>query len=77
MYELIMCLPTWTVSGEAGPEAGVAGVSGVMLLELGDTCPGDCDVSGDVCVSGDMGGSAILRDGGESGPVGDNQDGLG
>ena len=74
-------------SGEAGPEAGEAGVVG-RLLEDGDWYPGEdiwsglAGVSRGVCwgedwVSGDMGDSAILRGGGESGPGGESQEGRG
>ena len=57
------------MSGEAGPEAG--GEAGVKLEDGGDCWL----VSGLAGPSGDIGVSAILSDGGESGPVGDIQDG--
>ena len=57
------------MSGEAGPEAG--GEAGVKLEAVGDCWL----VSGLAGPSGDMGVSAILSDGGESGPEGDIQDG--
>ena len=77
-------------SGEAGPEAGEAGVVG-RLLEDGDWYPGEeawdwsglAGVSrvtgcrGEDWVSGDIGDSAILSDGGESGPGGESQEGRG
>ena len=57
------------MSGEAGPEAG--GEAGVKLEDGGDCWL----VSGLAGPSGDIGVSAILSDGGESGPGGDIQDG--
>ena len=55
------------MSGDAGPEAE----AGVKLEDGGDCWL----VSGLAGPSGDMGVSAMLSEGGESGPEGDIQDG--